>query len=108
MDNLEREKTFQSGMETFEEFKGAGVYADLLLDLTFKKAFNPDTQNKICLIALLNAVLEGEISAPIRDVHSRNKECSGGSNENRISGLSVKRIPENRHPFHYVSFGYPK
>lgn len=82
MDDLEKESI---GMETFEEFKGAGVYADLLLDLTFKKAFNPDTRNKICLIALLNAVLEGEISAPIRDVHSRNKEYSGGSNENRIS-----------------------
>ena len=38
--------------KTYEEFKGAGVYADLLLDRTFKKAFNPDTQNKVCLMAL--------------------------------------------------------
>ena len=43
--------------KTYEEFKGAGVYADLLLDRTFKKAFNPDTQNKVCLMALLNAIL---------------------------------------------------
>lgn len=71
--------------ETFEEYQGAGVYADLLLDRTFKKAFNPDTQNKICLIALLNALLEGEIDRPIQDVQSRDKEFSDGSNENRAS-----------------------
>ena len=71
--------------KTFEEYKGAGVFADLLLDRTFKKAFNPDTQNKVCLIALLNAVLEGEIASPIVDVQSRNKEYSDGSNENRTS-----------------------
>ena len=63
-----------SEAKTFEEYKGAGVFADLLLDRTFKKAFNPDTQNKVCLIALLNAVLEGEIASPIVDVQSRNKE----------------------------------
>lgn len=72
-------------VETFEEFKGAGVYADLMLDPTFKKAFNPDSQNKVCLIELLNALLEGEIEHPITDIHSRDKECRQGSNENRFS-----------------------
>ena len=71
--------------KTYEEFKGAGVYADLLLDRTFKKAFNPDTQNKVCLMALLNAVLEGEIASPIVDVQSRDKEFNDGSNENRTT-----------------------
>ncbi len=71
--------------KTYEEFKGAGVYADLLLDRTFKKAFNPDTQNKVCLMALLNAILEGEIASPIVDVQSRDKEFNDGSNENRTS-----------------------
>ena len=71
--------------KTYEEYKGAGVYADLLLDKTFKKAFNPDTQNKVCLIALLNAILEGEIASPIVDVQSRDKEFNDGSNENRTS-----------------------
>ena len=71
--------------KTFEEYKGAGVYADLLLDKTFKKAFNPDTQNKVCLMALLNAILEGEILSPIVDVQSRDKEFNDGSNENRTS-----------------------
>jgi len=71
--------------KTYEEYKGAGVYADLLLDKTFKKAFNPDSQNKVCLMALLNAVLEGEIASPIVDVQSRDKEFNDGSNENRTS-----------------------
>ena len=81
-----------SEAKTFEEYKGAGVFADLLLDRTFKKAFNPDTQNKVCLIALLNAVLEGEIASPIVDVQSRNKEYSDGSNENRTSVFDLHCI----------------
>ena len=78
--------------KTFEEYKGAGVFADLLLDRTFKKAFNPDSQNKVCLIALLNAVLEGEIASPIVDVQSRNKEYSDGSNENRTTVFDLHCI----------------
>ncbi len=84
---------------TFEEYRGAGVFADLLLDRTFKKAFNPDTQNKVCLIALLNAVLEGEITLPIVDVQSRNKEYSDGSNENRTSVFDLHCIDSGRRRF---------
>ena len=84
---------------TFEEYKGAGVFADLLLDRTFKKAFNPDTQNKVCLIALLNAVLEGEIASPIVDVQSRNKEYSDGSNENRTSVFDLHCIDSAQRRF---------
>lgn len=85
--------------ETFEEYQGAGVYADLLLDRTFKKAFNPDTQNKICLIALLNALLEGEIDRPIKDVQSRDKEFSDGSNENRASIFDLYCIDSEKRKF---------
>ena len=85
--------------KTFEEYKGAGVFADLLLDRTFKKAFNPDTQNKVCLIALLNAVLEGEIASPIVDVQSRNKEYSDGSNENRTSVFDLHCIDSAQRRF---------
>ena len=85
--------------KTFEEYKGAGVFADLLLDRTFKKAFNPDTQNKVCLIALLNAVLEGEIASPIVDVQSRNKEYSDGSNENRTTIFDLHCIDSERRRF---------
>jgi predicted transposase/invertase (TIGR01784 family) len=84
---------------TFEEYKGAGVFADLLLDRTFKKAFNPDTQNKVCLIALLNAVLEGEIAAPIVDVQSRDKEYNDGSNENRTSIFDLHCIDSKQRRF---------
>ncbi len=86
-------------IEPFEKFRGAGVYADLLLDVTFKKAFNPDTQNKKCLIALLNAVLEGELESPISDVKSRDKECRDGSNENRISVFDLYCIDERNRRF---------
>ena len=75
--------------DNYEDYKGSGVYADLLLDLTFKKAFNPDTQNKVCLIGLLNALLEGEIDEPIEDVQSRDKETNTGSNENRTTVLDL-------------------
>ncbi len=85
--------------KTFEEYKGAGVFADLLLDRTFKKAFNPDTQNKVCLIALLNVVLEGEIAAPIVDVRSRDKEYSDGSNENRTSIFDLHCIDSRQRRF---------
>ena len=85
--------------KTFEEYKGAGVFADLLLDRTFKKAFNPDSQNKVCLIALLNAVLEGEIASPIVDVQSRNKEYSDGSNENRTSVFDLHCIDSAQRRF---------
>jgi len=85
--------------KTFEEYKGAGVFADLLLDRTFKKAFNPDTQNKVCLIALLNAVLEGEIASPIVDVQSCNKEYSDGSNENRTTIFDLHCIDSERRRF---------
>ena len=84
---------------TFEEYRGAGVFADLLLDRTFKKAFNPDSQNKVCLIALLNAVLEGEITLPIVDVQSRNKEYSDGSNENRTSVFDLHCIDSAQRRF---------
>jgi predicted transposase/invertase (TIGR01784 family) len=85
--------------KTFEEYKGAGVFADLLLDRTFKKAFNPDSQNKVCLIALLNSVLEGEIASPIVDVQSRNKEYSDGSNENRTSVFDLHCIDSAQRRF---------
>ena len=88
-----------SEARTYEEYKGAGVFADLLTDRTFKKAFNPDSQNKVCLIALLNAVLEGEISSPIVDVQSRDKEFNDGSNENRTTVFDLYCIDSAQRRF---------
>ena len=85
--------------DNYEDYKGSGVYADLLLDLTFKKAFNPDTQNKVCLIELLNALLEGEIDEPIKDVQSRNKEYNDGSNENRTTIFDLHCVDSKRRKF---------
>lgn len=86
-------------LDPYEKFRGAGVYADLLLDVTFKKAFNPDSPNKICLIELLNAVLEGEIESPVTDVKSRDKEIRNGSNENRTSIFDLYCIDQLRRRF---------
>ena len=88
-----------SEARTYEEYKGAGVFADLLTDRTFKKAFNPETKNKVCLIALLNAVLEGEISSPIVDVQSRDKEFNDGSNENRTTVFDLYCIDSDQRRF---------
>ncbi|OWV21432.1 conserved hypothetical protein (putative transposase or invertase) [Fibrobacter sp. UWB16] len=88
-----------SEARTYEEYRGAGVFADLLTDRTFKKAFNPDTKNKVCLIALLNAVLEGEISSPIVDVQSRDKEFNNGSNENRTTVFDLYCIDSAQRRF---------
>ena len=88
-----------SEARTYEEYRGAGVFADLLTDRTFKKAFNPDTKNKVCLIALLNAVLEGEIASPIVDVQSRNKEFNDGSNENRTTVFDLYCIDSAQRRF---------
>ena len=85
--------------DNYEDYKGSGVYADLLLDLTFKKAFNPDTQNKVCLIELLNALLEGEIDEPIEDVQSRDKEYSDGSNENRTTIFDLHCVDSKKRKF---------
>ncbi len=85
--------------DNYEDYKGSGVYADLLLDLTFKKAFNPDTQNKVCLIELLNALLEGEIEEPIEDVQSRDKEHNDGSNENRTTIFDLHCVDSKNRKF---------
>ena len=85
--------------DNYEDYRGSGVYADLLLDLTFKKAFNPDTQNKVCLIELLNALLEGEIDEPIEDVQSRNKEHNDGSNENRTTIFDLHCVDSKNRKF---------
>jgi predicted transposase/invertase (TIGR01784 family) len=86
-------------VDNYEDYKGSGVYADLLLDLTFKKAFNPDTQNKVCLIELLNALLEGEIDEPIEDVQSRNKEYNDGSNESRTTIFDLHCVDSKNRKF---------
>ena len=85
--------------DNYEDYKGSGVYADLLLDLTFKKAFNPDTQNKVCLIELLNALLEGEIDEPIEDEQSRDKEYSDGSNESRTTIFDLHCVDSKNRKF---------
>lgn len=88
-----------SSAEAFERFKGAGVYADLMLDHTFKKAFDPDSPNGTCLILLLNALFEDEIGAPIREIRSRDKELRGRSHENRATIFDLHCIDDRGRKF---------
>ena len=99
MESSDMHKEKWPRLEPYEKFRGAGVYADLLLDVTFKKAFNPDSPNKACLIELLNAVLDGEIESPVTDVHSRDKEIRSGSNENRTSVFDLYCVDQSRRRF---------
>jgi len=57
-------------METKEQAPQEG-YADLTLDLPFKKAFASE-EDKELLIALLNAFLEKKLKQPITDVVIKN------------------------------------
>ena len=50
-----------------------GPYADLTIDLAFKKAFNPDDKaSRKDLVNLLNDVLGPQLKHPIQTVHTRN------------------------------------
>ena len=47
-------------------------YADLTIDLAFKKAFDPDKPvSRENLVDLLNDILGPQLKRPIREVHTR-------------------------------------
>lgn len=91
--------TENENLETFEQYKGAGVYADLMLDRTFKKAFSPDgAESKKCLIAFLNAILGKKLKSPIKDVSSRDKEIVNESNQGKTTVFDLYCVDQlNRH-----------
>jgi predicted transposase/invertase (TIGR01784 family) len=67
-------------------------YANLMTDLTFKKAFNPDNEStKINLINLLNDLLDSQIPNPIVDVFSQDKEINQtGSKTSKTSVVDLR------------------
>ena len=71
----------------FVEAGEEGPYASLLTDITFKKAFSPDTeQGKVNLLNLLNDMLKGQIKHRITDVISQQSELNNsGSKESKTS-----------------------
>ena len=68
-----------------------GLYASLLYDKTFKKAFSPDThRGKRNLLNLLNDMLEGQIPQKIMDVASQQSELNdSGSKDSKSSILDL-------------------
>ncbi len=67
-------------------------YANLMTDLTFKKAFSPDNENtKVNLINLLNDLLDSQIPNPIVDVFSQDKEINQtGSKTSKTSVVDLR------------------
>lgn len=82
--------------EYFVKTKTDGPYASLLSDVTFKKAFSPDTETgKANLINLLNDMLKGQILCKIKDVSSQQSELNdSGSKASRTSIFDLHCIDE--------------
>ncbi len=75
-------------METKDQAPQEG-YADLTLDLPFKKAFASE-EDKELLIALLNAFLEKKLKQPITDVVIKNPYVKGQAMHNRDSIFDIR------------------
>ncbi len=75
-------------METKDQAPQEG-YAELTLDLPFKKAFATE-EDKDLLIALLNAFLEKKLKQPIADVVIKNPYVKGQAAHNRDSIFDIK------------------
>lgn len=79
---------------------GHGPYANLLVDPTFKKAFDPThTESRTNLINFLNDILGPQLRSPIENLHvARESLNRSGSSESRSSILDLHCTDmENRH-----------
>jgi predicted transposase/invertase (TIGR01784 family) len=70
------------------EIEGKGYYADLKLDMPFKKTFANENE-KEPLIVLLNVFLERKLNSPIVDVDIKNPYIKGQTFENRDSIFDI-------------------
>ncbi|MDR0516160.1 MAG: Rpn family recombination-promoting nuclease/putative transposase [Fibromonadaceae bacterium] len=68
--------------------EGQGYYADLKLDMPFKKTFANENE-KEPLIVLLNVFLERKLASPIIDVDIKNPYIEGQTLENRDSIFDI-------------------
>jgi predicted transposase/invertase (TIGR01784 family) len=68
--------------------KGLGCFADLKLDMPFKKTFANESE-KEPLIVMLNVFLERKLSSPIVDVHIKNPYSPGQTFENRDAVFDI-------------------
>jgi predicted transposase/invertase (TIGR01784 family) len=70
-------------------YHGAGTFADLGMDVAFKKALNPDGSSSDTLVAVTNDVLGSELALPVRTLRSRDKERGRGTDENRRTMFDI-------------------
>ncbi|MDR0517351.1 MAG: Rpn family recombination-promoting nuclease/putative transposase [Fibromonadaceae bacterium] len=68
--------------------KGLGCFADLKLDMPFKKTFANESE-KEPLIVMLNVFLERKLSSPIVDVHIKNPYTPGQTFESRDAVFDI-------------------
>ena len=79
---------------------GHGPYANLLMDPTFKKAFDPThAESRTNLINLLNDILGPQLRSPIENLYvARESLNRSGSKESRSAILDLHCTDmENRH-----------
>ena len=70
-------------------YHGAGTFANLGMDVAFKKALNPDGSSSGTLVAVTNDVLGSELAAPVTALSSRDKERGRGTDENRRTMFDI-------------------
>jgi hypothetical protein len=73
---------------SMEMYEGQGYYADLKLDMPFKKTFANENE-KEPLIVMLNVFLARKLASPIVDVDIMNPYIKGQTSENRDSIFDI-------------------
>ena len=72
-----------------ERLEGKGYFANLTIDMPFKKTFGSETE-KEPLIAMLNAFLEKKLAYPIIDVDIKNPYIIGQTKYSRDAELDIR------------------
>jgi len=76
-------------LSELRKLEGKGRFANLTLDMPFKKAFGSETE-KEPLIATLNACLERKLKCPITDVDIKNPYIAGQTKGGRDAELDIR------------------
>ncbi|MCL2260947.1 MAG: Rpn family recombination-promoting nuclease/putative transposase [Fibromonadales bacterium] len=76
-------------LKELQKIEGKGKFANLTLDMPFKKAFGSETE-KEPLIATLNACLERKLKYPIADVDIKNPYIIGQTKGSRDTELDIR------------------
>jgi len=76
-------------LNELRRLEGKGMFANLTLDMPFKKAFGSE-EEKEPLIATLNACLEKKLKYPIADVDIKKPYIAGQTKSSRDAELDIR------------------